>query len=156
MQGKPIVYIDESGFRSSWLRTHGWSLRGHRCYGEYDWHMKNQTNAIGALYKGELLTVGLFDNSINGQCFEAWVEQVLLPVLPDNSALVMDNAAFHKRKTTKALIEAAGHEIVWLPVYSPDLNPIEKKWAQVKHTWRLLKIHCIDELFRVCMQQKVF
>lgn len=148
----PIVYIDESGFRKDWLRTHGWALKGKRCYGEYDWHLKNQTNAIGALYDGKLFAVGLFECSINGNIFESWMKQILLPDLPKNSVIVMDNAAFHKRETTKELIEAAGHKILWLPPYSPDLNPIEKKWASVKHTWRAMKIDCIDKLFRICMQ----
>ncbi|WP_084601502.1 transposase [Suttonella ornithocola] len=62
------------------------------------------------------------------------------------------HAAFHKRESTKEHIENAGHQILWLPAYSLDLNPIEKKWAKVKHIWRLWKIDCIDTLFKVCMQ----
>lgn len=153
---KLVVYIDESGFGKSWLRTHGWSLKGQRCYGDYDWHMKNQTNAIGALYRDKLFAVGLFECSINGNIFETWLEQVLLPKLPAHCILVMDNASFHKRESTRELIESAGHEILWLPAYSPDLNRIEKKWAKVKHNWQLWKINCIDTLFRKCMQPEVF
>lgn len=66
----PIVYLDESGFRSQWLRRYGWSMKGQRCYGEYDWHMNNQTNAIGALCNGKRFAVGLFESSINGDIFE--------------------------------------------------------------------------------------
>ena len=153
-QDRAIIFIDESGFRGEWLRTYGWSIRGQRCHGQYDWHMRNTTNAIGALLNGRLFAIGLFECSINSRIFEAWIEQVLLPELSENSILVMDNAAFHKRESTKELIEDAGHEILWLPPYSPDLNPIEKKWAQVKHIWRSLKVDCIDTLFRICMKNK--
>ena len=153
-QDRDIIFIDESGFCKEWLRTHGWSVKGQRCYGQYDWHLRNTTNAIGALHNSKLFAIGLFECSVNGDIFETWVEQVLLPELPKNSVVVMDNAAFHKRETTKELIENADHEILWLPPYSPNLNPIEKKWAQVKYIWRLLKIDCIDTLFKICMKNR--
>lgn len=69
------------------------------------------------MVKGKLFAVGLFDSTVNGDVFEAWTKQTLLPELPQNSVIIMDNAAFHKRDTTKALMEAAGHEILWLPPY---------------------------------------
>lgn len=61
----------------------------------------------------------------------------------------MDNAAFHKRETTRTFIEAQGHEILWLPPYSPDLNPIEKKWAEIKKKRQKYRIECIDTLFKL-------
>ncbi len=64
--------------------------------------------------------------------FHAWVVQELLPNTPKNSVIVLDNATFHKRSGTLQAIEEAGHAVAFLPPYSPDLNPIEKKWAQAK------------------------
>jgi transposase len=78
--------------------------------------------------------------------FFAWVEQDLLPKLPSNCVVVMDNAAFHKRMDIQKIIQAAGHTLEYLPAYSPDLNPIEHKWAQSKA--RRKQRQCsVDELF---------
>jgi transposase len=146
-EGKTIVYIDESGFAHDMPRTHGYSLKGQRCYGTHDWGAKGRTNAIGALVGKALLTVALLTGSINTQIFTCWVQQDLLPKLPPNSVIVMDNAAFHKGKDMHNSITDSGHSLLYLPPYSPDLNPIEKKWAQAKHIRK--SIFCsIDELFQ--------
>ena len=113
-------------------RTHGYAAKGARCIGTQDWQAKGRTNAIGALLGKTLLTVALFAVNINADVFTAWVEQDLIPKLPPNAVIVMDNATFHKRKDTQDLIKEAGHELLYLPPYSPDLNPIERKWAQAK------------------------
>ena len=87
---------------------------------------------IGALLGKSLLTVSLFQSTVNTQVFDAWVIQDLLPKLPPRSVIVLDNAAFHKGKQMSLAVEQAGHTLLYLPTYSPDLNPIEKKWAQAK------------------------
>ena len=93
-----------------------------------------------------LLTVALFNANVNADVFTGWVYQDLLPKLPKNSVIVMDNATFHKREDTQNAIRNAGHELLYLPAYSPDLNPIEKKWAQAKAIRK--RTHCsIDEIF---------
>ena len=123
---RPIVFLDESGFKSHDNRPHGYSNKGQKCFGEYNWQLKNQTNAIGAIYNNQLFAVGLYDCSVNSDVFHSWVSQLLLPNLPKNSVVVMDNATFHKRQDIQELIEDAEHTILWLPPYSPDLNPIEQ------------------------------
>jgi hypothetical protein len=94
--GKPIVYIDESGFAHDMPRTHGYAFKGQRCYGKHDWGAKGRTNVIGAMLGGILLTVSLFQTTVNTAVFNAWVMQDLLPKLPKNSVIIMDNATFHK------------------------------------------------------------
>jgi len=113
-------------------RTHGYSEIGRRCYGTYDWHARGRTNVIGALLGKVLLTVSLFECNVNSDVFYAWAEQDLIPKLPENSVIVLDNATFHKRNDLKKLIKNNGHELLYTPAYSPDLNPIEHKWAQAK------------------------
>jgi transposase len=110
-------------------RNHGYSLKGERCFGIHDWGAN-----------------GLFECTINTEAFTVWVKQELLPTLPSNSVIVMDNASFHKGKLMQETIESNGHILEYLPPYSPDLNPIEQKWAQAK---LLRKKHncCIDQLF---------
>lgn len=95
-----------------------------------------------------------FKGTCNTQVFNTWIEQVLIPVLKPGLVVIMDNASFHKSITTKELIESAGCRLIFLPPYSPDLNPIEKFWANFKRS--LSKIihhfnslsHALDFLFQ--------
>ncbi|WP_072577661.1 transposase [Suttonella ornithocola] len=96
-QDKPIVYLDECGFKAFDHRPYGYSTKGEVCHGSDNWHLKNQSNAIGAIINGELFALRLYDGSINSDIFSHWVREALLPELPKNSVIVMDNAAFHKR-----------------------------------------------------------
>jgi transposase len=128
-------------------RTYGYALKGQRCYGKHDCGARGRTNAIGALFGKKLLTVSLFEQNINTNVFNSWISQDLIPKLPIGSIIVMDNAAFHKSKSMQEQIRQAGHILEYLPAYSPDLNPIEPKWAQAKSLRR--KHSCdIDSLFR--------
>lgn len=129
-------------------RTHGYSKKGERCYGTHDWGAKGRTNAIGALLGKTLLTVSLFMSNVNTEIFSSWIEQDLLPKLPKNSVIIMDNASFHKGSAMQEKIKEAGHILEYLPPYSPDLNPIAQKWAQAKSIRR--KERCsINDLFRM-------
>jgi transposase len=127
-------------------RTHGYSIKGQRCYGKHDWGAKGRTNAIGALIDRAIIAIGLITGSVNTEVFTSWVEQILLPELPKKSVAVMDNAAFHKGKDMQKILENSGHTLLYLPPYSPDLNPIEKKWAQAKQIRRTTDCS-IDDLF---------
>ena len=113
-------------------RTHGYAPRGRRCFGIRDWNAKGRINVIGAFLAGSLLTVGLTDANVDADMFNLWLTEDLIAKLPPSSVLVMDNATFHKRQDTKEMIKNAGHSLQYLPPYSPDLNPIENKWAQAK------------------------
>jgi len=93
----------------------------------------------------------------NTQVVNTWIKWVLIPVLKPGQIIVMDNASFHKSAKTKELIESAGCRLIFLPPYSPDLNPIEKFWANLKcslskiiHNFKSLS-DALDFLFRqVC------
>ncbi|KAF0118944.1 MAG: Transposase [Rhodospirillaceae bacterium] len=146
-QGRTIVYSDESGFAHDMPRQYGYAVAGHRCYGQSDWNAKGRTNVIGALIGRLFLTVDLFKTNINADIFYQWTVQSLLPKLPPASVVVMDNATFHKRADIRDAIANDGHALDFLPAYSPDLNPIEKKWAHAKSIRR--KSACsIQDLFK--------
>jgi len=113
-------------------RINGYSKKGQRCYGTQDWHARGRINAIGAIMGMTFLTVSLFNGSVNSDVFYAWLTQDLLPKVAKKSVIVMDNASFHKRKDMIDAIEANQCIVEFLPPYSPDLNPIEHKWAQAK------------------------
>ena len=132
-------------------RTHGYSLKGTKCYGVCNWGYTKRSNVIGALLGKKLLTCCIFETTINSDVFYTWLTKDLLPKLKklkEKFVIVMDNAAFHKRKDMLEAINKAGHILEFLPKYSPDLNPIEKKWAQLKKTRRKLKCS-IDELLKI-------
>ncbi len=92
---RPIIYIDESGFKLDDYRVYGYSNKGQKCFGKYNWQAKNLTNAIGAIYNNELFAVALFESSINSDLFHYWVKNLLISELPKNSVIAMDNATFH-------------------------------------------------------------
>ncbi len=141
-----IIYLNESGFAHDMPRRYGYAKRGQRCYGKQDWQAKGRTHVIGAIYHHQLLTLTLFDTYIDSDIFDAWTVQELIPSLPAQAVVVMDNAAFHKRQDTQPALRQAGHTLEYLPPYSPDLNPIEHKWAQAKALRRRLQCD-IDSLF---------
>ena len=127
-------------------RTHGYSGKGERCYAQKDWHARGRVNAIGAIVGFAFLTVCLFGCNISSDVFHAWTKDDLLPKINSRSVIVMDNAAFHKRQDIVQAIMDAGHIPLFLPPYSPDLNPIERKWAEVKA--RRKRERCrVEELF---------
>ena len=143
---RAIVYIDESGFANDMPRRYGYAPMGQACYGQHHWGAKGRTNVIGALLSGLLLTVSLLTGYVNSDIFYAWIVADLLPCLPSSCVIVMDNASFHKRLDIQEAIRDAGHTLLFLPPYSPQLNPIEHKWAQAKAIRK--QKHCsVSELF---------
>ncbi|MGP5417270.1 transposase [Psychrobacter faecalis] len=131
-QGYPIVYIYARGFEHETIRSHGYAPIGKPCIDSYNWQGKKRTNVIGALYEKMLFALDYFKHNINSRIFYEWCKHKLIPSLKTKCVIVMDNARFHKSKRIQKLLNRHGHRILWLPPYSPDLNPIEKKWAQVK------------------------
>ena len=124
--------MDESGFESQTIRPHGYAPIGKPCIDSYNWQGKKRTNVIGALYEKMLFALDYFEHNINSGIFYDWCKHTLIPSLKTKCVIVMDNARFHKSRRIQKLLNRHGHRILWLPPYSPDLNPIEKKWAQVK------------------------
>ena len=129
-QGYLIVYMDESGFEAETIRSYGYASIGKPCINWYNWQAKKRTNVIGALYKKMLFAFDYFDKNINGDIFYGWCKYTLIPSLKTKCVVVMDNASFHKR--LQRLLNRHGHRLLFLPSYSPNLNPIEKKWVQAK------------------------
>ena len=89
----------------------------------------------------------MLDQPVNAQSFTDYVEQFLVPTLAPGDVVIMDNLSSHKRPAIRQAIRAAGARLIFLPPYSPDLNPIEHKWAQAKALRK--QTHCaVDDLFR--------
>jgi transposase len=87
---------------------------------------------VAAKCSQKILAPMTYKGTCNTQLFEAWVEKILLPELKKGQTIIMDNATFHKSERTKILIESVGCQLLFLPPYSPDFNPIEQFWAWFK------------------------
>src|ERR1035441_8182370 len=129
---RPVFYLDECGVDHRLYREYGRAPRGERIYQAVAGKRRERTSIISASQQGKLVAPLVFQGSCNTEVVDAYFEQVLLPELPPGSVIVLDNARFHQSPTTQKLVEAAGCQLLFLPPYSPDLNPIEHLWAAFK------------------------
>lgn len=114
----------------------GWALKGQRLQGRVPHgHWKTLT-FVGALRCDRVTAPCVFNGPINGECFLAYVEQNLLACLKPGDIVIMDNLGSHKAQAIKTAIRSVGARLLFLPPYSPDLNPIEQVFSKVKHTLR--------------------
>ena len=127
-----LVYIDESGIDQYIYYPWGYGLRGQKVHGEISGKRYDRESFIAGKVGDSIIAPMCFKGTCNTELFNVWIEQFLIPELKVGQVVVMDNAAFHKSPKTRELIEAAGCFLIFLPPYSPDLNPIEKYWANLK------------------------
>lgn len=126
------IYLDESGVSKYLYRDHGRAPRGEKVMGEISGTRFVRESFISALYEGKFLAPMCFQGTCNTELFNVWLKQVLIPELKPEKVLILDNASFHRSEESRKIIESAGCKILFLPPYSPDLNPIEKYWANLK------------------------
>lgn len=143
---KRLVYIDESGIEMNICKDKGWGKKGQILSSKKSGKHYERTNIVAGLCDGESLAPFVFNGTCNTELFENWIEKFLISELKPGQFVVMDNASFHKSQKTKELIESVGCEVIFLPPYSPDLNPIEKFWANMKR-WIKGKIVDFGELY---------
>jgi transposase len=130
------------------VRTHGRCAEGARCVGSVPHgHWKVMTAVAAVRLGGGGLTAPFtIDGPVDGDVFVTYVERVLVPTLRPGDVVVMDNLAAHKRPDVRRLVEAAGAAVLYLPPYSPDLNPIEMIWSKVKRLLRSFAARTVDAL----------
>lgn len=114
----------------------GWAPLGERLAGRHPHGHGRTLTVLAALRADRIDAPCLFDGPINGESFTAWVEHALVPTLSPGDVVVMDNLGSHKGQAVRAAIRAAGAHLLFLPPYSPDLNPIEQVFAKLKHLLR--------------------
>ena len=143
-----LVFIDESWTKTNMTRPRGRAPCGKRLVAAVPHgHWKTST-FIGALRCDGLVAPGVFDGAINGEMFLAYVEQVLVPTLKPGDVVIMDNLRSHKVSGVREAIEAAGASLMFIPPYSPDLNPIEMAFAKLKALLRAKAIRTVDALWK--------
>jgi putative transposase len=134
-RGKTFVYLDESGFVPTVTRRYAYAPKGQRVYGLGSGERRPRTSLLAARIGSTFTVPLLFTGSCNTALFNAWLAQELCPLLSDAHVVVLDNAAFHQSATTHQLVTQTGATLLFLPPYSPDLNPIEHDFAALKKRW---------------------
>jgi putative transposase len=131
---KSLVFIDESGFEEFHACVYAWSKKGKKVYGDRQGKRGKRENLVAGRRKGnkDLIAPMVFTGSLNAESFEGWLALYLLPSLTIPSILIMDNAPIHRKTAIRLLVEEAGHQILFLPKYSPDLNDIEHDFSALK------------------------
>ena len=127
-----IVYVDECGFRAESYRRHCYVLIGASVLDLISGTRTRTTTLVTARIDSTFSAPCLFDGSCDAACFNTWLETYLCPRLSASGVVVLDNTKIHKTHRTRELIEASGAEVLFLPPYSPNYNPIEHDFANIK------------------------
>jgi transposase len=142
-----LVFIDETWAKTNMTRTHGYAPRGERLVDHAPHGHWHTTTFVGALTTRGFIAPMVVDGAVNGAVFKAYVEQVLVPELRRGDVVAMDNLRCHQVDGVRAAIEGAGCRLLYLPPYSPDLNPIENAFSKLKRLLRTAAERTVDGLW---------
>ena len=151
-----LFFLDETSVKTNMVREHGWALRGERLVGSVPHGRRKTSTFIGCLHQGGMEQSSAFsevapcvlDGAVNGELFVACVEQQVVPSLARGDVVAMGNPPVHKAAGVRKALEAAGIDLLFLPAYSPDLNPIETVFAKMKAVLRKAALRTVDALWR--------
>ncbi len=143
-----LVFIDETWAKTNMTRTHGRARRGERLLAKVPHGHWTTMTFLAALRHDGIHAPLVIDGPINGAWFLAWVEQALVPTLRPGDVVVLDNLGSHKSKAVRQAIRRAGAHLLFLPPYSPDLNPIEQVFAKLKALLRKADERTIHDTWR--------
>jgi transposase len=128
-----LVFVDESGFNTSMARLRARAPKGKRAYGKVPRNRGKNTTLIAAItLEGAMSQPMTVEGATDSEAFEAYVEHFLAPSLREGQVVVLDGLGAHRPKRIRELIEARGADLVFLPSYSPDFNPIEEAFSKIK------------------------
>jgi len=148
-----LAYVDESGIDQYLHRQYGYSRRGEPIPGKISGRRYRRIAIVAATLGKRIISPMLYPGTTDSALFEIWFEQMLLPSLPPGSVIVMDNASFHRKKHLNVISSRYGFRLLFLPPYSPDLNPIKHFWSSIKRRLRyslgdsISLQHAIMEIF---------
>jgi transposase len=131
-----FVFVDEMGSNTSLHSRYAWSKKGERAYCSVPRNRGKNTTLLASMDVEGMGPSAAIVGAVDAQAFEAYLEQVLLSHLRPGQVVVMDNLSAHKGQRVKELVEGAGCELLYLPPYSPDLNPIEECFSKIKSLLR--------------------
>jgi len=139
-----LVFVDESGATTEMTRRYGRAPCGERIREATPAGHWSTLTLLGAMSREGMLASMTVDAPTDGDVFLAYLDQVLCPALRPGQAVVMDNLSAHKVEGVRQRMEAAGAQLLYLPPYSPDCNPIEKAWSKIKERLRSAKARTVD------------
>jgi len=142
-----LIFIDETGASTKMARLYGRAPRGERCVAPIPHGHWQTTTFVGALRATGITAPMVLDGAMDGAAFELYVREMLVPTLGFGDIVVMDNLPAHKRSQIRVAIEAAGAQLMYLPPYSPDLNPIEMAFAKLKAALRKAAARSLEALW---------
>jgi transposase len=128
----PVYYLDECGINHGLYNAYARAPRGEVVYADIQGSRRGRSSVISASTGNDLIRPFTFEGHCNGDVVETYFREMLLPFIPKRSVIVLDNAAFHRSPELQALAASFGCSLLFLPAYSPDLNPIEHVWATLK------------------------
>jgi transposase len=143
-----LVFIDETWTKTNMAPIRGWCARGRRLPCKVPHGHWRTLTFIAALRLDRVDAPCVFDGPINGESFLAYIEQVLVPTLASGDVVIIDNLGSHKGKAVRAAIRSVGARLLFLPPYSPDLNPIEQLFAKLKNLLRTAEERSVETLWR--------
>jgi transposase len=126
------VFVDEMGTNTSLSPVYGWAKKGERAYCSVPRNRGPNTTLLSSMSISGIGPSLAVEGATNREVFETYVERVLAPRLRPGQVVVMDNLTAHKGDKVKELIEEQGCELIYLPPYSPDFNPIEEAFSKIK------------------------
>jgi transposase len=132
MDPERFVFLDETGATTNMTRRYGWGPRSERLVDATPWGHWQTTTFVAGLRATGIVAPWLLRGAMDGPAFRTYVEQVLVPELRQDDVVVLDNLPAHKVTGVRDAIRAAGASLLYLPPYSPDLNPIEQVFAKFK------------------------
>lgn len=145
---KRLVFIDETWAKTNMTRRHGRCRRGTRLIAKVPHGRWRTLTFLAALRCDRIEAPCVIDGPIDGRSFLAYVEQALVPKLRPADIVIMDNLGSHKSQAVRAAIRRAGAKLIFLPKYSPDLNPIEQAFAKLKALLRKLDPRTVESTWQ--------
>lgn len=133
-----LVFVDEMGTHTSLAPFYGYSPRGQRAFFKVPRNRGTNTTLLASMSLEGMGPSMAVEGSTNKEVFEVYVEHFLAPTLKEGQVVVMDNLSAHKGERARKLIEERGCQLLYLPPYSPDLNPIEEAFSKVKRLLRVI------------------
>lgn len=141
-----LIFLDESGLKTNMTRLYGRSHQGSRCLDSTPCGRWETVTILSSVRLDGTTESLVFEGAVDRKMFDAYVKDILAPTLRPGDIVVMDNLNAHKSLLARAEIEKRQAQMVFLPAYSPDFNPIEKMWSKVKQILRGLKPRTQSEL----------
>ena len=141
-----MVFLDETGIHLALARLYGWSPVGKRVHCPTPFNRGKNVTLIGALGSAGMVAEMMFEGGLDELAFETFVKEVLISALIPGQVVIMDNLTVHKCPRIVELLEEAGNDVIFLPPYSPELDPIEHAWSKIKAKLRKVAARTYEKL----------